>query len=245
MGLTAPSAVELRFVVEEPSDRWRLEEEDVPETPQHAAIIQLLRLILEHWVEASGRSALVTSNLACRWDPSDARVGTDPDVVLVEPRPPGGEALRSLRVWEPGHAPPRIAVEVVSHTDPRKDYAEAPLRCARLGARELWVFDPGLHGPDDTGGPFPVQIWRLEETAGRLRTARTYAGSGPGFSEELGAWLVVTDEGTRLRIADDADGRALWPTAFETERAELERERAERERLADELRSLGHDPDAV
>jgi hypothetical protein len=64
-------------------------------------------------------------------------------------------------------------------------------------------------------------------------------------SPELGAWLVVTDGGMRLRLADDAEGTHLWPTPME--RAEVERARAEVEReradakvtsLTDEIAAL-------
>ena len=250
--MSAPvrSVVELSIAVEEPRQRWLLEDQDVPETPLHDAIIELLMLILKRWVEATGRSALVCSNLGCRWDPADARVGTDPDVVLVEPCPPEGELTKTLRVWEPGHAPPRVAVEVVSDQNPDKDYVDAPVRCARLGAEELWVFDPTLAGPTYTGGPFLLQVFRREATAARARMVRTYAGPGPGFSDALGAWLVATDGGTRLRLATDPAGLEPWPTAHEHERAEKERERAEKDRalawaarLEDALRGAGLDPD--
>ena len=63
---------------------------------------------------------------------------------------------------------------------------------------------------------------------------RVYAGSGPAFSEELGAWLVPTP-GPRLRIADDAEGRSLWLTEAEEQAAA--RQRAEEaKRRADEAR---------
>ena len=66
-----------------------------------------------------------------------------------------------------------------------------------------------------------------------------YAGEGPFRSEELGGWVVATDDGWRLRVADDPEGTTLWPTAAEAERqrtetervrAETERARADRER---------------
>ena len=34
--------------------------------------------------------------------------------------------LRSVRTWLPGHGPPRLAIEVVSETNPHKDYVIAP-----------------------------------------------------------------------------------------------------------------------
>ena len=79
----AKSSFGMSFDLAEAPSSWRLEEDDVPETPLHDAIIELLMLVLKHWAEREGRSALVCSNLGCRWDPSDARVGTDPDVVLL------------------------------------------------------------------------------------------------------------------------------------------------------------------
>ncbi len=106
--------------------------------------IKLLKLVLRY--RYRDRNALATSNVACRWDPNDARVGVDPDVILVEPAPPEGEALKSLRVWLPEHQAPKLAVEVVSETNAAKDYKEGPARMARLGAEELWIFDPELHG---------------------------------------------------------------------------------------------------
>ena len=78
--------VALQLTIVEPVERWRLEEEDVPETPLHDAIIQTLLLVLKYWAHREARSALVTSNLACRWDPSDARVGTDRILCSSSPR---------------------------------------------------------------------------------------------------------------------------------------------------------------
>ena len=220
--------VALRLTIVEPPERWRLEEEDVPETPLHDAIIQTLLLVLKEWVRQQGRSALVTSNLACRWDPADARVGTDPDVVLVEPAPPEGEHLSSLRIWEPGHAAPRVAVEVVDEGTANKDYLDAPTRCARLGVRELWVFDPLLAGPSDAGGPYLLQVWRRSgDLSGALE--RVHAGVAPACSEELGAYLVVTENGRRLRLATDPGGQTLWPTAEESALLRMEEQRARAE----------------
>lgn len=218
-GSAAPARVSLRLEIEESPGRWLLEEQSVPETPLHDGIIQVLLLVLQHWASKLERSVLVTSNLGCRWDPSDARVGADPDVVLVEPAPPEGEQLSTLRIWEPGHSPPRVAIEVVSANTAEKDYLDAPARCARLGVREVWVFDPLLQGPATTGGPFVLQVWR----ANGSELERQHAGATPAWSEEMDAWLVVTDEGARLRLASDRDGEELWPTRAEAAEAEVER----------------------
>lgn len=226
MAETARPHERFRWPVEEPPEGWLLEVDDLPETPLHAAIIALLVDLLRAWCDRAAPSALVTTNLGLRWDPRDARRGMDPDVVVVDPAPPEGELLSTLRVWEPDHAPPRLVVEVVSPATAGKDYTDAHARCARLGARELWIFDPLRLGPRLTGGPFELQIWRRADD-GALE--RIFAGDAPGFSPELGAWVITTDAGRRLGLADDPDGRARWSTRSAR--------RAEAELL---VRQLGH-----
>jgi hypothetical protein len=73
-----------------------------------------------------------------------------------------------------------------------------------------------------------ARVWQRDDE-GHFR--RVYAGVGPARSEALGAWIVVTGGGWRLRVADDAEGRALWPTEAEEAQAEVARLRAEVERL--------------
>ncbi len=216
-------------------DRWELEDEDVPETVLHQRIIDLLLEIFRAWASRDRRDALVGSNLAVRFDRAHPRRGVAPDVYVVEPAPPEGEATTSLRLWEEGHHPPRVAVEVVSENTAKKDYdlEDGPARYAAAGVKELWVFDPLLLGPNTAGGPWVLQVWR-RSPKGSFR--RVYQGAGPAYSRELRAWLVVTDAGARLRLAEDAAGKRLWPTVEEEERAAKERERAakERERAAKE-----------
>jgi hypothetical protein len=168
----------------------------------------------------------VFRNLAIRVRKDDARVGFDPDLTLVVPAPPDAADLSSLRLWEPGHAVPTLVVEVVSPGHPNKDYTETPDQCAALGVRELVVFDPLLVGPKALGQAQRLHVWRRSDTG---VFQRADSGDGPFASEALGAFLVVTDDGRNLRIADDADVARLWPTEAEAERAEKEAERAEKE----------------
>ena len=212
------------------SERWVLEDDvTMPESSEHEAAITVLKEVLRAWVERTQRDAVVYANLAVRWDEEHPTVGVDPDVCLVEPAPPEPK-LPSLLTWEPGHCPPRIAVEVVSRKTARKDYTEGPAKYAACGAGELWVFDPERRGRGWMGGPWVLQVWRRSEE-GAFR--QVHAGNAPAYSEALGAWLVVTDHGTRLRIADDEAGERLWLTARETEsaRADAESARADAERV--------------
>ena len=183
---------------------------------------------LDHEADSGDTSRADEVRDALRWVEEHPAVGVDPDVCLVDPTPPDPR-LRSLRTWEPGHTAPRVAVEVVSRDTAEKDYLEGPAKYAASGTRELWVFDPerrgrGMHGPS------VLQVWRRMDD-GAFR--RVFAGDAPAYSEELGAWLVVTDDGTRLRLADDEAGERRWLTGEETSRAQAqaERERAQAERM--------------
>jgi hypothetical protein len=137
-------------------------------------------------------------------------------VALFMPRPADDRRRRSVRLWLPGCDAPRVAIEVVSFHEPEKDYIDGPEKYAASGTRELWVFDPELNGPSLHGGPFRLQVWR-RSPKGAFR--REYAGAGPAYSKELKAFLVVTEGGERLRLADDLGGTRLWPTEAEAERA--------------------------
>jgi Uma2 family endonuclease len=219
--------VELRYEVPVSSPHWTLDddEERMPENPLQVAICDLLKLILVAWCRRRDADALVSGNVALRWDPLHPKVGVDPDVYLVEPSPPLGHKSKSLRTWVKGHSPPRVAVEVVSDATADVDYNVKPAKYAASRTRELWIFDPLMVGPRG-GDAVRVQVWRREARRG---FRRVYAGDGPARSEELGAWLVVTDGGERLRIADHADGTGLWLTGEEEARARAEEARAREE----------------
>lgn len=235
----APRARTVRLVVDVPADDdWVLPEEDMPESNPHRGDVRELEQLLLAFAARSGRGALVVANLACCWDRERPQIGVDPDVALLDPAPPEGAAIESLRTWEPGHVPPRFALEVVSSTNSTKDYEDAPAKYALLGTRELVVFDPRLFGPTVHGGPHLLQIWRRDEAAHAM--VRVHAGGGPAWSEELGAWLVVTPDG-QLRFSDDPGGSRLWLTAAEGEAAARREEATARMRaegaLLDTLRA--------
>jgi Uma2 family endonuclease len=222
--MEAARRIEVIYDVTAAHDGWLLDEENMPESALHQAIIHVLLEVLHAWTRREGGRAMAGSNLALRWNEANPRQGVDPDVYVVDPAPPEGEGVTSLCLWKPGHHPPRLAVEVVSESTAAKDYSDGPDRYAMSGTRELWVFDPLLAGPETMGGPHRLQVWRRDER-GRFR--RVYTGEGPARSEELGAWIVVTDEARRLRIADDDRGEHLWPTAAEAAEAEIARLREE------------------
>jgi Uma2 family endonuclease len=226
--------VELVYRVPAGGTAWELSGETMPESVVHDQAVELLRALLAWW--ARGRSDVqIARNLAIRWDEAHPQVGVDPDVCVLSPAPPDGADLRSVRTWQPGHTAPRLAVEVVSETNPHKDYLVAPEKYAASGTGELWIFDPLLSGPKDHGGPFRIQVWQRDEAD---RLVRTHAGDGPAPSRYLGAYLVVVKDGVALRITDDANATSFWLTGEEAERAAKEAERAAKEAALAQVAAL-------
>lgn len=215
----------IRYALATPRSGWELGDETMPESVLHDEAVTLLRALLAAWADRHG-DALVARNLAIRWDEERPQFGVDPDLAVLVPRPHEAADLRSVCTWKPGQAPPALAIEVVSETNPRKDYALAPDKYAASGIGELWIFDPLLAGPTSHGGPLRLQLWRRDADG---TFGRVYAGDGPAWSSAVEAWLVPVDEGRRLRIARDADATDFWMTGEEAERAAKEAERAAKE----------------
>jgi Uma2 family endonuclease len=221
--------VRLSFEVEPYPASWLIEDDEkVPQSRPHHLRAHRLEALLLGWKARTGRNVQVGRELALRWDEQNPKVGVDPDVYVVEPPPPEGDEVMSLRTWDTGHYPPLLAVEVVSRSRPNKDYGSAPLKYAAAGVGELWIFDPELAGPKAQGGPFRLQIWRPGADGD---FSRVYAGEGPARSQALDAWVFATDEGRSLAIADDEAGTRWWMTR--------------EEQLAEKLRALGVDPGRV
>jgi len=215
----------LRYQVDAHREDWNIEdEESVPQSRGHQMREERVAALLKAWAVRSRRNVQVGQELALRWDEDHPRVGVDPDVYVVEPPPPEGDEVLSLRTWETGHHPPLLAIEIVSPSHPNKDYGQSPEKYAASGTYELWVFDPYLHGRAH-GGPFRLQVWRREEAS----FDRVYAGDGPVYSKAIDAWVIVVDEGRKLAIADDEAGTSWWMTREEEERAAKETERAAKE----------------
>jgi Uma2 family endonuclease len=207
---------------------WELGE-TLPTSYLHNEIVTLLYAILAQWAARFRPDALVARDLAMRFDRERPKEGVDPDIAVFPARPPVDLALlRSVCTWKDGHVPPLFAIEVVSETEPRKDYSIAPDKYAASGTRELVVYDPMLAGPKRDGGPFRLQVWRRDEKG---TFPRVYAGDGPSYSETHGAQLVVVEDGLRLRLAEDAAGERLWLTAEEAARARVAELEAQLEAL--------------
>lgn len=220
---------------------WYLtDEEDEGQTIEQTQIICTVGSSLEELAASRGWTKVFwSSDNFFAWIRDEPMVRVSPDVYLLDdPSPPPHP--RMWQTWLPGHKPPRWALEVVSD-DWKKDYDEAPLKYAQLGARELVIFDPEIAASSERrGARVPLQVYRRDADGAFLRI---YAGEGPAPSQELDAFLVVKRYGgaVRLRIARDASGEDLVPTTEEAKQAAEARARTAEDQvraLEAELRAL-------
>jgi Uma2 family endonuclease len=206
------AVVSLRYPVRPNPEAWVIPEGPVPESTAHQAAVYRIYGLLTAWARrVSGeRSIRLGQELAVRWLEQHPRTGIDPDVCVLEPAPADFDDLTSLRLWEPGRLPPRLAIEVVSASHPYKDYASIQERYAAMGVEELFVFDPLLCGPPSLGGPVALQLWRRDSARW---FERVHFGSEPVHSLVLDAWFIA--EGRTLHVSDDRNGTRRWLTDSE------------------------------
>lgn len=215
------TALTYTYTVPRSRPGWELYEGTMPQSTSHEATVELLRAVFRPWVDARG--GRIHYDLAIRWVEEDQRIGVNPDLSILIPPPPDLDEIESVCTWMKGHEPPLLAIEIVSETNPLKDYSIAPEKYAASGIQELWILDPRLFGPKSHGGPFRVQVWRRDEQGFR----RIYEGDGPVYSPAVAAYLVATADGRRFRLANDAALTDFWLTR---EEAMLVREEAMRAR---------------
>ncbi|MFO0646611.1 MAG: Uma2 family endonuclease [Polyangiales bacterium] len=221
MKANAPIPPNVGYEGDFPPEHWYLSDGfKMPISAQTQRREDVIQQTFEAYVAREKRDASILANVALRWDELHPGVGVDPDVMWVEPALP--KRHRSVLTWKPGVSPPRIAVEIVGRDTAQKDYTYGPTKFGASKTRELWIFDPeGFGKTDDGRGPWVLQVWRTVKGVFQ----RAYAGDGPYFSRELGAWLVVVDD--LLRVANDRAGTDLWPTAAEARAAAEDRANAE------------------
>jgi Uma2 family endonuclease len=210
---------------------WYLtDEDDMGEGVEQNEIIRRILSTLAELADERGWADIFwASDSFFAWVRSEPLVRVSPDVYLMDGPPPEPRP-RMWQTWLPGHRPPRWAVEIVSE-DWRKDYEDAPLKYAQLGARELVIFDPdAARSPERRSSRAPLTLYRRSADGAFVRV---YSGQGPVWSEEIGAALVAKPMGAvvHLVIARDAAGQDLVPTSEEAKRAANARAEAAEARL--------------
>jgi Uma2 family endonuclease len=136
-----------------------------------------------------------------------------PDVYVL--RGVDESLVRAWKAWELPRAP-IFCLEIVS-SDSLKDYIETPIAQARLGTKELVVYDPEGRGKRDRN------VWRIH----RRRRNGLYLVSASDDdrirSEALGCWLRIVGRGDsrRIRVATGRRAEKLVPTIEEERRGRL------------------------
>ncbi len=225
---------------------WYLtDEDDMGEGTEQFLIAQAVYSTLLVLARERGWRAFVGRDQFFAWVEGEPLVRVSPDVYVL-----GGEAPSPLpamwETWRPGHAPPRVALEVVSEDSWRKDYEDNPPKYAQLGVEELVIFDPWASSERRLAERVPLQVFR-RTSEGAL--VRVHAGAGPARSDGLSSpsdalwWAVTHEPAPRLRLARDAAGTEFVPTEAEAlnekDRALDEKDRALREALAELARLRG------
>ncbi|MEZ4301482.1 MAG: Uma2 family endonuclease [Polyangiaceae bacterium] len=222
---------------------WYLtDEDDEGQTVEQSSILWELLSALRQWVAERGwKDVLCSGDNFFAWVESEPLVRVSPDAYLLD-EPPPAPRPKFWQTWLPGHKPPRWAVEVVSE-DWKKDYDDNPPKYAQLGARELVIFDPEALAADESSRRVPLQVYRRGDDGAFVRA---YRGKGPAFCEEIDAHLVIVNEGgaPRLRIARDAAGTDLVPTAEQRAQREASRAQQEARRAQQEARRAQEEADA-
>ena len=196
-------------------------EDDMGEGSLQRFISELLRVLVERWLESRGKPTFVGADQYFYWKQFNARECVAPDVYVIPGVAPGTE-VGAWKVWE-RDCVPSFAFEVVSQ-DVDKDYLTSPAKYERLGVEELVVLDPKHALSRDR---FLFQVFRKTKH-GLACVEATNADRVK--SKILGCHLrAVGAEGDlRVRIATGFKGETLFPTDVEARAEErIGRERAE------------------
>jgi Putative restriction endonuclease len=199
-------------------------EEKVGEDSLQRFVVELLRPLVERYLQAAGKPTFVGADQFVYYERHHPGKVVSPDVYVLPGVKPG-RRVKNWKVWETGVVP-SFALEVVASVDAEKDYREAPGRYAELGVDELIVFDADFQRDPDR---VRWQRYRKLAKRGFVRVESTNANRIR--SRVLGCFLRVVGEGeeARVRLATGRSGDEIFPTEAEAERAAREVERAGRE----------------
>jgi len=176
------------------------------ETDEHRQEMVRHIELLEYFFR--GQQVYVSGNLLLYYEQGNPRKFVVPDAFIAKGL--SHRPRRIYKVWVEGKAPD-LVIETTSRKTRRKDMTEKPAIYARLGVKELFLFDP-----DEEYLEPPLQGHRL---AGTGFVAIVPESDGSLMSQELGLRLGV-GEG-HLQFVHPETGERLLTGA---ERAEREAE---------------------
>ncbi len=180
------------------------------ETDLHRRRMMRIQNLLEH--RYRGQRVYVACDLLAYYTEGMPHDYLVPDNFVVKDIEPGDR--RTYKVWEEGQ-PPQVVFEVTSRGTRREDEVHKPGIYARIGVRELFLYDP----TSDYLCP-PLQGFRLD-SGSPIRIEADAAGRIA--SDELG--IALSLDGAKLVMTDKESGNVLQ-TAAEEAQAQLAAERA-------------------
>lgn len=164
------------------------------ETDVHFECIIRVRNLLKH--RYRGQRVYVGSNLMVYYVKGDPRKSVAPDNFVVKDCEPGQR--RTFKIWEEGRTPSSI-FEITSLSTRREDERTKPAIYARIGVKELFLFDPTGEYLDP-----PLQGFRF---VNGQKLPMVPDATGALESLELGLRLRVEDG--ELVMYDAATGERL------------------------------------
>ena len=181
------------------------------------------------------------------WYPVEGnnRLRAAPDVMVVFGRPPGDRG--SYQQWQEDGLAPQVVFEVLSPGNTVAEMTRKFRFYERYGVEEYYVYDPDRGSLDGwvRRGEYLEDVPNMEGwVSPRLRVR---------FSLDGHDLVLYRPDGRRFETFLELEQRAeaeQQQAQAERQRAEMERQRAEAERqraerLAERLRALGVDPDAL
>jgi Uma2 family endonuclease len=225
------SSAALRFPCDPQDDpTFYPEEEHLGEDLIQTLILELLRPLVEAYLEAQGVAAIVGRNQMMYYYQGDPTACVAPDVYVMPGLevPEAPERIGAWKKWECGVVP-SFALEIMSDANKKKkDDRKSPARHDSLGTKELIVFDPYADEIFRRRNRFRFRIFRRNEKDKLLLVNAT--NEKFVFVESLGCHLRVvgTGQAQRIRIATGPNGEDIFPTRAEAEakRADAEAKRA-------------------
>ncbi len=224
----------------------RPETEPVPESDEHARIVDLLFAgLAARFIDGD---IVVTERMAWFPDQDDTKIRLDPGVMVIFGRPKQHRV--SYKAWAEDGVAPSVIIEVKSPKDTSHDYDRRLGRAVHYGVTEVLLIDPFA-----PGGVVASHL-QVEPGVGLRTVAVSASTRSPLTVESLGITLtggddlVVTDEyGVWLdTVAQILANRSAGTKAreesarAEQEAARAQQEAARAERLTQALRDAGIDP---
>jgi len=193
-------------------------------------------------------------------DSSTSDISAAPDVMVVFGRPKGFRS--SYKQWLEGNISPQVVFEILSPSNKAKEMEKKLEFYERHGVQEYYIYDPLKY-------KFTVRIREGNELK-KIKVVREWVSPCLGIKFQLnfrGKLAIYRPDGQKFvpQVETDAQLNIQYQRAErlelqneqERQRAEQERQRAEQERqraeqanqiakrLAEQLRSLGIEPDTA